>query len=740
MPLDFSGQNLRGCSFKGQNLAGANFSGADIRGADFSGANLRGANFRGTKAGLQKRWLTFLVIICLLLSGLLGFFSAWTGSFLTLIFSTEYYKMTGWVSLISLVSFFFVTIRQGIGAGLGVLAAAGVLAVGIAFTLAAPIAGVLAGAVNGVVALAVALAGSSIGSVALAGVSAKAVILTGTLFGALAFGLTGTGGFVLIAAEAFAVVGAVILFGAYVDWQAIKGNKKYTLIWNLAIAFAAISGTSFRDADLSDADFTEATLKSTDFRKATLTCTRWHQAKKLDRVRPGSTYLQNEQVRQLIITGEGKNKNFDRLDLRGLNVREADLENASLIDADLYQANLSNANLSRAILVRTNFERADLRGACLTGSCIQDWTISRGTKLDGIICDYVYLKWVDEDKRDQMPHRGKFKKGGFVLFAKYILDTIDIYHNKDINPRLALSVLKKMSRDYDEPLDIVAVGKRGDKVFIKVKLSETVEPEQFKENYFSRYESGLKLISSSSRALPSVDELVENKLTEIASDTSNEISSINVTHIEYLNTPKDLLIQGEVTVESIEAGGDTINQSGSFGVGVNKGEIKNVGQVDFMSNNPGGISQNMSGGQMDGGMQAIQGNRNQQNMKNKTSNFDLRNAQFAGGLVDADTVTAHQIGGNITNYTPQQRQNLAEAAAEIQQLLNQLSQTYPTTTASEKMTVVAKAVDEIENNPTLKVRVIGALKSGGTEAFKELIDNPLINILLASIEGWQEAE
>ncbi|MEA5567790.1 pentapeptide repeat-containing protein [Anabaena sp. UHCC 0399] len=121
-------------------------------------------------------------------------------------------------------------------------------------------------------------------------------------------------------------------------------------------------------------------------------------------------------------------------------------------------------------------------------------------------------------------------------------------------------------------------------------------------------------------------------------------------------------------------------------------------------------------------------------------NNNLQNAQFAGGLVNADTVNAQHIGGNITNYNPEQKQNLAQAAADIQQLLNQLSQTYPTTTTSEKMTVVAKAVDEIESNPTLKARVIGALKAGGTEAFKELIDNPLINILLASIDGWQEVE
>jgi hypothetical protein len=124
----------------------------------------------------------------------------------------------------------------------------------------------------------------------------------------------------------------------------------------------------------------------------------------------------------------------------------------------------------------------------------------------------------------------------------------------------------------------------------------------------------------------------------------------------------------------------------------------------------------------------------------KQSNFDLKGAQFAGGLVNADTVNAQKIGGNINNYNPEQKQNLAQAAADIQQLLNQLSHSYPTATTSERMIVVAKAVDEIESNPTLKARVIGALKAGGTEALKELIDNPLINILLASIDGWQDAE
>ncbi|MBC1225034.1 hypothetical protein GNF10_29170 [Nostoc sp. UCD121] len=124
----------------------------------------------------------------------------------------------------------------------------------------------------------------------------------------------------------------------------------------------------------------------------------------------------------------------------------------------------------------------------------------------------------------------------------------------------------------------------------------------------------------------------------------------------------------------------------------------------------------------------------------KQSNFNLQGAQFAGGLIDAETVTANQIGGNITNYTPEQRQNLAQAAAEIQQLLNQLGQAYPTNTPLEKQIVVTEALKEIERNPTLKARIIGALKAGGTEALKELLDHPVVNVLLAALEGWQDAE
>ncbi len=118
----------------------------------------------------------------------------------------------------------------------------------------------------------------------------------------------------------------------------------------------------------------------------------------------------------------------------------------------------------------------------------------------------------------------------------------------------------------------------------------------------------------------------------------------------------------------------------------------------------------------------------------KTSTFNLQNAQFGGGIINADTVTANHIGGNITNQAPEQKQNLAKAAAEIQQLLQQLEQTYPTNTNTEKANVIAKAIEAIENNSTLHTQVIGALKAGEAEELKTAINHSLAKKLLTQMD------
>lgn len=51
-----------------------------------------------------------------------------------------------------------------------------------------------------------------------------------------------------------------------------------------------------------------------------------------------------------------------------------------------------------------------------------------------------------------------------------------------------------------------------------------------------------------------------------------------------------------------------------------------------------------------------------------------------------------------------------------------------------------RSLVQIESNPKLKSKVINALKAFGVETFKEAVNHPPINILVATIEGWQDAE
>lgn len=98
-----------------------------------------------------------------------------------------------------------------------------------------------------------------------------------------------------------------------------------------------------------------------------------------------------------------------------------------------------------------------------------------------------------------------------------------------------------------------------------------------------------------------------------------------------------------------------------------------------------------------------------------------------------------QVGdGNTQNINPQQ-QTLSQAAAEIQQLLNQLSQTYPTTTDTEKKVVATTAIQHIENNSKLRQRVISALKSGGIQALGQLLNHPAATFVIAALEDWQQS-
>jgi hypothetical protein len=123
------------------------------------------------------------------------------------------------------------------------------------------------------------------------------------------------------------------------------------------------------------------------------------------------------------------------------------------------------------------------------------------------------------------------------------------------------------------------------------------------------------------------------------------------------------------------------------------------------------------------------------NQNNPNINIEKSNIASVTGQGTINTAIVEQY-----NFSPEEKQNLAEAAQEIQDLLNQLSKTYSPPNPTNNLKIATATLEAIEKNLTLKSRVINALKVGGTEAIKELLDHPAVNILIASIEGFTNAE
>ena len=669
---DFHRVNLRGQSFQGENLSGADFSEADIRGANFKNAILKETQFYRAKAGLQKRWVIVFLLVSWIISGLSGIISSFCGALVAIMFESSNVELEifGWIVLVVIIVLFAFILRQGIG-GVSVLVIAAALVIvstltaaitaALAIVFASAIAFALAFALAFASALASALASASVIAFAIASVLAIASAVASALAftPAVAFALAFTSALAVASAIASAV--ASTLFATYLGWRALKGDPRDAWIRNIAIAFGATGGTSFYKADLTDADFTGATLKSTDLREATITRTCWRKTIKLDRARPGTSYLKDKNVRQLLINGEGQDKNFDRLDLRGINLKGANLQDASFSGTDLNRANLQDANLSRAKLVQTLLEGADLTKATLTGACIEDWVISNTTKLIEIKCDEIFLKLSTKNpqytKRRPADQERNFQPGEFAKLAQKIPNTVDLIFKDGIDWQTFRKTFQdlRVESDTGELPVIQTIENKGDGAFvIRVKVPEEVDEAEYERKFWAKYNPML--------------EAKDEKIKLLSEQT------------EFYNKQIEL---------------------------IRKDNTRLMGVVETMADK-----------------ETIR--------IDKIDRRDQRGAKFnvGGNYVErSDSVSSQQSYANQNNYEEGDK-NLAEAAAEIQQLLQQLEKTNPTATEAQQEAFVSAGI-----TPTKKERLVNALKEGGQGAIEEFLDNPYLNVAIIIIEG-----
>ena len=516
MSQDYSHQNLRGRSFKGQNLEGADFCYTDIRGANFAGANLRGANFTGAKAGLQRPWAIFLVMFFWLLLGTSGFLFRFNSDQMSHIFNFSYIEaqFIGWSAVIVTTITFSTFIRQGI------------LAVVVFIVLVGFSAGIPSVSVSTIFILnygfnAVALVGA-VGAfvVSLVGafaIGALRIIVTAWVF---IFVLTFHGDLPLF-------FGAGIIISTHIAWQTIKGDEKYIPIYNIAIIFAAYRGTSFYSADLTDANFTGATLKNTDFGRAKLIRTRFYETKKLDFARVGDSILFNRKVLNLLVTGNGRNKSYAGLNLKGANLIGADLKKVNLKNADITEATFQGACLEWSNLTLTTAIETDFSNALMTGACVEAWNIESTTNLDNVDCRFIYLlenPKTGTDDRERRPSSGEFRPGEFTKLFEEVFNTVDLIFRDGIDWKAFVTAFKKVQVENENTeLAIQSIENKGDGVVVvKVAVPVDTDKEKIHSGFTQNYQLALQEIEKRYKA----ELQAKDKEIEIHREKSSDMKEI----------------------------------------------------------------------------------------------------------------------------------------------------------------------------------------------------------------------
>jgi hypothetical protein len=114
-----------------------------------------------------------------------------------------------------------------------------------------------------------------------------------------------------------------------------------------------------------------------------------------------------------------------------------------------------------------------------------------------------------------------------------------------------------------------------------------------------------------------------------------------------------------------------------------------------------------------------------------------RNINTGGGNYN-ERIDGSYIQGNF--YAAGQPQSVADAAAEIQQLLEQLDKSYPSNTTTGKRAIAAEALARIEGDKSLSKRVLSAIKAGGVSAFEQFLNHPAASFVIGALEDWQKTK
>ncbi len=473
-------------------------------------------------------------------------------------------------------------------------------------------------------------------------------------------------------------------------WLRTNGQQGSRLIFKESdsdLCGANLIGSNLSEANLFEANLGKANLIGANLRGTELSRANLREAE-LSRanLREANLYKANLREADLV------EADLIGANLSGAYLREADLSGANLSKADLSKADLSRANLSGANLSGANLSRAKLNKSDLSGADLSGANLSKANLIEAkaLKANFTFATLTGACIED------------WHVNSETLLEDIQcehIYLKKEPNGK---SVDRRPSNED-------AIFDAGDFAKLVRKAQSTVDlifrngidwkALDISFNKFKIESGGVELTV---RAIENKDDGDFVIRVDIPADANkSEIEKFLKQEYESAIKAIDARYQERLSLKDEQA--KFCLEQVSY---ERQANIKLMGIVQTMA-------------------------------EQESSKYDLRGATI-GNLADTVRDNARQQT-NQHNYTPEQKQkSLADAASEIQQLLEQLSTTNPTTTIAEKSALVTKAVEAIEKNPNQKAKIVKAVKAGGIAALKELVSpvmKPITNILFPILEA-----
>ncbi|MBD2033876.1 pentapeptide repeat-containing protein [Leptolyngbya sp. FACHB-321] len=254
---------------------------------------------------------------------------------------------------------------------------------------------------------------------------------------------------------------------------------------------ANLVGAKLRSADLSDANLVGANLVGAKLRGANLVGANLVGAN-----------LSNADLEGANFVGANlSNANLHGANLVGANLSNANLSDANLCGANLVGANLSDANLCDTRLITATALHTNFGNATLTGACIQDWHINADTTLDGVICDFIYLKDNQQERRPSAPHQ-TFAPGEFTKLFQKAQETLDLIFRHGVDWQAVAYAFQQLQIENEaDDLAIASIENKGDGVVvIRIKAAPTADRPKLHGSFMDVYEVVHKTLESQYQA------------------------------------------------------------------------------------------------------------------------------------------------------------------------------------------------------------------------------------------------